>query len=324
MINAIIALLALSVVAGLGTGLASYASQKEANQFNESQYEDWKSYNTPAAQMQRLGEAGLNPYMVNGVNNTLSQPFQVGQNTGLSELFSNVQSALKSGAGSMLGSERNDIGWANAATNEINAETRKVEAQTHQWLAEMKNDMVKLAKEKHDPLMALYWGQADSARIGADILSRSQDDIVNLRHYQSALAGENYNYLSKLHPMELDWYEPLQRAKVNQMMSSAMLHNAQSSHLKWYEDFALQQAMRDYGLRSKQISNDWLKFELGQSENRSQFNRRLNLSEDYYDLAYKKFLWNIWSDIMPSKYLQKISKGGAGQFPSWTEYEYGY
>ena len=51
----------ISALAAIFAGVATYSSQKKTNAFNQSQYEDWKEYNTPANQMSRFTEAGLNP-----------------------------------------------------------------------------------------------------------------------------------------------------------------------------------------------------------------------------------------------------------------------
>ena len=167
----------LAAVAAVGSGVVSYQAQNKANQFNQSQYEDWKAYNTPSAQMDRLGEAGLNPYMVSGVNNTLSQPFAVGQNTGLSEMLSGLSSASEKLSGTALGVEQNTI-------NQQNADTKVTESRIHNRLADLRERMVKIAEARNDPYMALLWGQADAQTLANNMFRSTFDYNVELRKYQ--------------------------------------------------------------------------------------------------------------------------------------------
>lgn len=317
--------LVLLALSSIGQGVSSWISQKKANKFNEQQYEDWKSYNTPAAQMERLGQAGLNPYMVNGVNNTLSQPFAIGQNTGLSEMFSNMSLNLNRAFNAGLSEERNQIGNFNAVTNRINSQTKKTEAEIHQQLADMRKTMVDLAVKRNDPMMALLWGQANYQQIQNGILDRSADSIVLSRQYDAALAEQKFNFLDKMYPMELNWYESFQRARVNQMLASANLAKRQASHLDWLEPF-----QREMFLHNAYM--DFKNFYQGKSQFNSRLGYdydRLGLSRNYYDLAVNKYWRDLvynnpaWS-FLAKRPLFRTTKGGAGQFPTWTEYEYGW
>ena len=306
----------LAAVAAVGSGVVSYQAQNKANQFNQSQYEDWKAYNTPSAQMDRLGEAGLNPYMVSGVNNTLSQPFAVGQNTGLSEMLSGLSSASEKLSGTALGVEQNTI-------NQQNADTKVTESRIHNRLADLRERMVKIAEARNDPYMALLWGQADAQTLANNMFRSTFDYNVELRKYQYLRAQQDYNFLDSMYPLQLSWYTPVQRARVNQMIASAGLMNRQTSHLDWYEDFQMQNFLFNQEMRRRAYILDKEKFFAGQKN----FNDRLHLSRNYFDLAVDKY----WKDIVYGfpgwKFLglpSKISKGGAGQFPSWTEYEYGF
>ena len=306
----------LAAVAAVGSGVVSYQAQNKANQFNQSQYEDWKAYNTPSAQMDRLGEAGLNPYMVSGVNNTLSQPFAVGQNTGLSEMLSGLSSASEKLSGTALGVEQNTI-------NQQNADTKVTESRIHNRLADLRERMVKIAEARNDPYMALLWGQADAQTLANNMFRSTFDYNVELRKYQYLRAQQDYNFLDSMYPLQLSWYTPVQRARVNQMIASPGLMNRQTSHLDWYEDFQMQNFLFNQEMRRRAYILDKEKFFAGQKN----FNDRLHLSRNYFDLAVDKY----WKDIVYGfpgwKFLglpSKISKGGAGQFPSWTEYEYGF
>lgn len=315
----------LYAIAAIAQGISSHKAQKTANEFNQQQYEDWKSYNTPVAQMERLGDAGLNPYMVNGVNNTLSQPFAIGQNTGLSEMFSNMSLNLNRAVNNMNSSERNQIGWENAATNKTNAETRKTEAKIHQQLANLRADMVDIAKKRNDPMMALLWGQANYQDIQNSILQRSADSIVQERMYDAALRAQRFDFLDKYNPLALKWYEPVQRARVNQMLAAANLAHRQASHLDWLEPFQFNQFLHNARMDYKNFYLGKNKFEQGLGYDYA----RLGLSRNYYDLAEAKYWKDLvydfpgWNFIGKGKLLRS-TRGGAGQFPSWTEYEYGW
>lgn len=306
----------IAAIAAIGTGVASFASQSKANKFNQEQYEDWKSYNSPSAQMERLGQAGLNPYMVSGVNNTLSQPFAIGQNTGLSELFSGMSQSMKGISNTALGVERNDIQQQNAAT-------RKTEANIHQTLAKLRERMVKIAEKRNDPMMALLWGQADAQTLANNAFRSTFDYNVELRKYQYLRQQQDFEFLSSMYPKQLDWYVPFQRAKVNQMLASANLANRQASHLDWLEPFQRDQFLFNQEMSRRNFILNKERFYSGQKN----FYDRLHLSRNYYDLAVDKY----WKDIVYGypgwNFLGKpsrITKGGPGQFPSWTDYEYGF
>lgn len=316
--------LIFSAVAAIGSGISSHLSQRSANSFNNQQYEDWKAYNTPSAQMERLGEAGLNPYMVSGVNNTLSQPFAIGQNTGISELLQGMSQAASGGANFSIQQQ-------NATTAKTNAQTKQTEASIHQMLAELREDMVKLAKEKHDPLMALYWGQANAQQIGNQILSRSADDIVNLRHYTYLRAKQAFDFDELMNPLQLQYYEPMQRARINDLLASASYRRKMASHLDYMENYMTQQFLHNQSMDYRNYYEGKRRFDLNYDLDYTNKNRRLELSRDYFNLAKWKFYKDIATDVLdyglkfrgPSKLL-RTTKSGAGKLNEWTEYEYGF
>lgn len=63
-----------NIVSTLATNASNRAMQREANEFNRQMWLEQTEYNTPANQMARLKQAGLNPNLANGEPNQAGAP----------------------------------------------------------------------------------------------------------------------------------------------------------------------------------------------------------------------------------------------------------
>lgn len=289
MLTVPIAILIAGILGALGAGgagLANYFATKKQNQFNQQQYEDWKQYNTPSAQMERLQDAGLNPYMVNGVNNTLSQPFQVGQNTGIAEMLSGMSSGFSSAfqnyGSASIKSDQIEINKANAETNKANAETRKV-------VAQLKERMVKIAEAKKDPEMALLWANSENKGLINQFLKRTMPYRVGSSFYDYLLKQQDYTFNEQMNPYLLDFYPQMQRSIINKNYSQSALNRRQIAHLDWYEPWAREQFYTNYGLDLRKFMRSQFQFD----QTMDYYRDRFGLSKDYFNLANKKYRTGI-------------------------------
>lgn len=313
---AIIALV-LSAVAAIGSGVASYANVKKTNQANQEQYEDWKAYNDPSAQMDRLSNAGLNPYMISSVNNTLSQPYQFGQNSGIAEALQGVSQTMAQG-----GNMANDA-YQRKLDREIkrdNLQLNRDKLDLQKEFTELRKDMMRSAIRKGDAQAALFWSSADNKDIVNNFLKQTMPLRVGSAVYDYLNKGLDYNYNSQMYPLKLQFYAPYQRALINNI-------NARTQHLSWYEQFAQEQFLFEQEMRRREyVLNKGYKYDslLQQQE---QFYDRLRLSDAYQSLAYNKWATGMLGDIFSFGFkapLKSVTRGGAGQLPTWMQYQYGY
>lgn len=314
--GAIIALI-LSALASAGAGIAGYINTKKTNEANKQQYEDWKAYNSPSSQMERLGQAGLNPYMVNNVNNTLSSPFQFGQNSGIAEA---LQGASQSLAGSANLATDASIKRESNAIRKDNVEIAKDKLELEKEFTELRKQQYRIAIKKGDAQAALFWSSADNKDLVNNYLKRTMPFRVGSSFYDYLSKQQDYSFNELYNPLKLNFYAPYMRSVINK-------NNAQTAHLSFMENFAQQQFLFDQEMRRR---NFILNKNLGYDRLNAQINNdflRLQLSNNYYDLAFNKWLFGLGADafkMATGGKLLKATKGGAGMFPSWTEYEYGF
>lgn len=273
----------LSALAAVGSGVASYVNTKKTDEANQQQYEDWKSYNSPSGQMERLREAGLNPYLVSNVNNTLSQPFQFGTNSGIAEALSgvtNVGQGLAQYAGNAYQQEQN---------RKVQRESLQIKSKQLELNQLGLNIREKLANQSlriGDYRGALLATQGSIAELNRRYLQSTLPYRTQSALYDSLYKQLYYNYNKELFPMQLHFYEPMQRAMINNIL-------ARTNHLSWYEDFALKQLMQS----DRHWRNDRSDKFFFYGSPSAYENMRYGLSRDYYDLARDKFHWNIFNDM---------------------------
>lgn len=282
---AIIALV-LSALAAVGSGVSTYLNTKKTNESNQQQYEDWKEYNTPANQMQRLDEAGLNPYLVSNVGNTLSQPFQIGQNTGVAEALNGLSNSLASGAQFAQSHYENEL---NRDIQRQGLEVKKDQLKLNQLGLNIREKLARNAWRIGDARMALLYSQGR----GQDILNLYNRSSLPYRlqglYLGNELKSQLLEHNAEMFPLQEKWYEPVQRANVNKIYRLG-------SHYDFMESYLADKLAQEMAFNwSKEYANReyrWTNY----LSNMDKFNFRYGLSRDYYELANKKFKWNnFWN-----------------------------
>lgn len=279
--GAIIALILSSLLAFAG-GIATYSATNKTNQVNQDQYEDWKEYNTPANQMQRLDDAGLNPYLVSNVGNTLSQPFQIGVNNGIAEALNGLSNSVATGANFAQSHYENEL------NREIQKQNLQIKDRSNELTMlglQIKQKLANNAWRIGDARSALYWSQVR----GQDILNLYNRSALPYRlqglYLGNSLRQQELEHNAEMFPQIEALYEPAQRAKINSAYR-------QMSHYDFMESFMKEKFMQEMSLAwDKHFFNQdysWRRFY--QAENF--FNQRLGLSRDYFGLAKRKFRWN--------------------------------
>lgn len=282
---AIIALV-LSAITAIASGVATYANVKKTNEVNQQQYEDWKEYNTPANQMQRLNDAGLNPYLVSNVGNTLSQPFQIGQNTGVAEALNGLSNSLASGAQFAQTHYENEL---NRDIQRRGLEVKKDQLELNRLGLNIREKLAKNAWRIGDARMALLYSQGR----GQDILNLYNRSALPYRlsglYLGNALKSQELEHNAEMFPLMEKWYEPVQRANVNKIYRLG-------SHYDFMESYLADKLAQEMGFRYHKFDVDneyrWTNY----FGNWDKFNLRYGLARDYYALADRKFKWNnFWN-----------------------------
>lgn len=278
-----------AVAAAIGGGL-SYKATKDTNAQNQQNYDDWKDYNSPANQMNRLTSAGLNPYMVNGVSNTLSAPFSVENNQGLSSLFTQLSSAMSQGVGGMNTAERNDISRMNAQTNQKKLSLELAGLR-------LRERMVRINEKLGNAKAALLWSQGTIADLNAQFWRDVSDVRVNKYISDATISASNADFLSQFNPLRLGYYNEFYPLAIEGKMAQNQYTRRQISHLAWSEAFlqskleqemalnwAKQSLATKLGFQSLWNNQDRVanEYELGSG--------RLDLQRQYYKLAKYKWL----------------------------------
>lgn len=115
----------LGAIPSLAGGAIGALSQFVTNEINYRRqmkmYEDNREYNSPAAQMQRFKDAGLNPNLIYGQNNT-AQPVQVGSSVSpdFSFIGNTAQNAITNYRASESQIINNALGLVNYAVSRVN------------------------------------------------------------------------------------------------------------------------------------------------------------------------------------------------------------
>lgn len=284
----------MAAIGAAVSGGLSYKATKDANAQNQLNYEDWKSYNTPENQMDRLRSAGLNPYMVNGVNNTLSAPFSVENNQGLSSLFSQMSSAMSQGVGNINTAERNDI-------NALNAETNQRKLSLELAGLKLRERMVKVNEKLGDARAALLWSQGTIADLNAKFWS-DMDDVRRNKYISDAtISAANADFLGEFNPLRLGFYRSFYPLALENKIANTNYIKRQTSHIGWSEQFMQDKLERELDLAwARQSLATKLGFANVYNTGRRIDNEydlgfgRLDLQRDYYRLAKYKWLSDMF------------------------------
>lgn len=320
----IIALI-LSALGMISSGVANYVNTKKTNETNQQMYDDWKEYNTPVSQMSRLTDAGLNPYMVSNVNNTLSQPFQIGQNSGISEALSGAAQSLLNG-GQM--SENSRIQGVNQDIKRLGLGVQRDKLELEKQFTELRKQNMQTAINKGDAQAALFWSSVDQKDVVTNYLRQTMPFRVGSAKYDYFLKKQDWEFNNSMNPFKLKFYAPYMRSLINNA-------NARTNHLSWQEQFAqqqflLQQDMFNFQKESWIKNFIWRKYntDITNQDAREWFNRRLSLSDSYYDLAFNKWIFGLGLDVAGLGFgkgkslLKSKTHKVAGGFPETDYYEY--
>jgi len=306
----------IAAVAAIAGGVASYSATKKTNEANQANYEDWKSYNTPANQMQRLEDAGLNKYLVSNVTNTLSQPYQVGNNQGIAEMLGNLSNVSAQGGNAYINAQ-NLKAQQQLAQQRIDNQKKQLELNSIGM--SIKQKLADINLKIGDYRAALLATQGKIAGVNYDYLNRTLPYRVGTSFYDYLMKQQTYGFNELLNPLKLQFYSPMQRAQINAL-------NARSHYLNFMEGFNRQQLMKDYYFGSKNYNLKELMFE----NSVQQFYDRLSLSNQYYDLARNKWLTDIFfrgvdtaMDFLPMGRIGKAAKS-AKSFVPWSSTSYSH
>lgn len=275
-----------SIIAALsaaGAGVASYVSQRKTNQLNQEQYEDWKSYNSPQQQMQRLADAGLNPFQVSNVNNTLSQPFQAGTNSGISELLSGLSGSAHNFANHYQSAFENE---QSRALQRQNLDIQREKNNLSLIGLQIKNKLADNALKVGDARTALLLTQGSLAQINRNLAVATLPYKIESAKYDSFIKALDYNFNKEFLPQKLLYYAPMQRAMINNIV-------ARTNHLSWQEAFSRERLMNDIINRKADREDKYYFF--GKKDLHS--DKKDILSRDYFDLRRSQFQWSIMKDL---------------------------
>lgn len=311
----------IGIFAALLSGIIAYTATQKSNQFNQQQYEDWKAYNSPASQMERLSDAGLNKYLVSGVNNTLSQPFSVGANTGIAQGLSQMTN-FAGNAGSLLETSRHNRAMEDLGEQRVENEKSRINLQ--KLGLDIRERMAKVAEKKGDAQAALLWSQGSIADLNKQFLKRTLPYRVGDEFYKYLLDQQMYTYNEQMFPLKLKYYVPYNQALINNL-------NTRSKSLNWQMDFNYNRWLLDnwhwnqeFGLKNQRFGLD-----------SDVAYKRLGLSGRYFDLAQKKFwrdvIFDTWSHGLDTykavrglPHITKKTQRTPGGYPTIFEYEYGF
>ena len=192
------------------TNQMQYQMFQEQNAFNERMYNQMQQYNTPAAQMQRYSDAGINPYIAAGNVQTgnaqsalqSAQPLplhtaQMMPATGIGDSFSQIGNIISQYAQNELAlsqaqKNRAEANWIDplngAQLNKMSAETNNLYQQ---------GSLLGLDyKLKHDTL-GNYIKLSDLSVINAEKTNEQLDVITQSARLENALKNINLGIQSK-------------------------------------------------------------------------------------------------------------------------------
>lgn len=212
-----------SLISSMFSGIANWFATNRTNQQNQANYEDWKNYNTPVNQMSRLQEAGLNPYMVNGMSNTLSEPFNVQNNTGISQMFSNMSQAMAQGASNINTAQANRIKNDQLKLNQLNSEVRR--------------RLTEVNIKNGNYYGALLMSQGSIAEINKAVAQELFQDTIDRYRTQNKLMREELNYAMGINPMKLEFYKGYYPAFLANLNARTKNVNAQTGNIAWSQAY---------------------------------------------------------------------------------------
>ena len=192
------------------TNQMQYQMFQEQNAFNERMYNQMQQYNTPAAQMQRYSDAGINPYIAAGNVQTgnaqsalqSAQPLplhtaQMIPTTGIGDSFSQIGNIISQYAQNELAlsqaqKNRAEAGWVDrlngAQLNKMSAETNNLYQQ---------GSLLGLDYKLKNDTLGNYIKLSDLSVLNAEKTNEQLDVITQSARLENALKNINLGIQSK-------------------------------------------------------------------------------------------------------------------------------
>lgn len=276
--------LILSSLLAIGSGVGSFVSQKKQNDRNDQLYEDWKSYNSPVSQMERLEDAGLNKYLVSNVNNTMSQPFSVGLEDsgslfkGLSSAAGNIANHFQTGLSREVQRESLEVKRDDLEIKKESNAIRMIIAQNAVETGDYQRALLALNADAQE-LQNMFNSETYDTRKYALELQNSltQSQIENLGS-RKQLTDAQKEFITK----QINMYDKLVQSQIANNYSNVNYREAYidylNSQLTFYKDKFRKEHYTLSEWQQQQIDN-WL--------------ARNGISKDYYNLAETRLYWNV-------------------------------
>lgn len=226
--------------------------QREAQAWNESMWQKQNEYNTPAAQIQRMREAGLNPalmYTQGNVGNAESvksvSPAQVQPVTGLSQGIASAGDAIADGIIKM------------EQVKQMRAQTRMLQAKADQTVASTMTheDYTNYLRAKIG-LTNKQAELADSKVAFQDIYNTSLPGLLYNRKRQGELSNQKLQVDMALQAAQLSLYRQkvfLTKAQTQYYLSAVKLAAQKYNFLEALNPMQIQKVLNDLQLQSKNI-----------------------------------------------------------------------
>lgn len=226
--------------------------QREAQAWNESMWQKQNEYNTPAAQIQRMREAGLNPalmYSQGNVGNAESvksvSPAQVQPVTGLSQGIASAGDAIADGIIKM------------EQVKQMRAQTRMLQAKADQTVASTMTheDYTNYLRAKIG-LTNKQAELADSKVAFQDIYNTSLPGLLYNRKRQGELSNQKLQVDMALQAAQLSLYRQkvfLTKAQTQYYLASVKLAAQKYNFLEALNPYQIQKVLNELQLQSKNI-----------------------------------------------------------------------
>ena len=192
------------------TNQMQYQMFQEQNAFNERMYNQMQQYNTPAAQMQRYSDAGINPYIAAGNVQTgnaqsalqSAQPLplhtaQMIPTTGIGDSFSQIGNIISQYAQNELAlsqaqKNRAEAGWVDRLNG---AQLNKMSAETNNLFQQ--GSLLGLDYKLKNDTLGNYIKLSDLSVLNAEKTNEQLDVITQSARLENALKNINLGIQSK-------------------------------------------------------------------------------------------------------------------------------
>lgn len=207
----------ISGLSALGAGgLSLYGQKKQreseqqnidlTNEFNQTQYEDWKYYNSLDQRLKRAENAGVSKWAALGLNDSLPQAFQIDNSTAVSDSGLGAAAQTLSQLGNIAGGAVKDV-----YHDKISKEQRKFDEKIRLEALELqKQQLAALEKYRKATLAQQKWMFGEKLGWSKESFGRSlqfkKDYYLSpeyLGYWDVKSKKQNYDYNEKANPVRL-------------------------------------------------------------------------------------------------------------------------